>query len=300
MNLPLPALPDFDYLRPGTREEALAILQKGAMRSRPVLGGTDLLVQLRSALMEVDALVDIKLLPGMLDIDFSSESGLEVGAGVTMNRIAGHAEIQKHYPVLAEGARSVASYQLRNRATIGGNLCNASPAADAAPASLVLEAELTAWGQNGERRIPILDFFRGPGESALEPDELLLRIHFPIPPGGSHSRYLKLGRNAQGDLAIVSVAILGFPDPSAESGFGFRIAIGSAAPTPIRAPQAEDILSRAEITEDTIDEAARAARDATRPIDDLRASARYRREMAHALTRRGLIEIWTRLKEDRR
>lgn len=297
MNLPLPALPSFDYARPASREEALKLLSEADPEVRPMLGGTDLFVQLRAAARQVRLLVDIKRLPGMQEIAYSPKSGLRIGAGATMNMIAGHPEVQRHYAILTEAARSVASYQLRNRATIGGNLCNASPAADTAPATLVLEAELTAIGPSGERRLPVGEFFQGPGKTALAPDEILLQIDYPAPPKGAAGRYLKLGRNAQGDLAIVSVAIFGFPDSAAKSGFRFRLAVGSAAPTPFRASEAEALLAAEAITDKTIEKAAAAAREASRPIDDLRASARYRREMVAALTRRGLAEVWNELKE---
>jgi carbon-monoxide dehydrogenase medium subunit len=204
----------------------------------------------------------------------------------------------KNYSLLAEAAHTVASYQLRNRATVGGNLCNASPAADTAPAVLVLEASLIAQGEAGERSIPASAFFLGPGENALQKGEFLTRIEIPIPPTGWKGRYLKLGRNKEGDLAIAGVAVMGYPDPSTQSNYGFRIALASVAPTPIRVSQAEEILARNPITNDTIEMASEAAQEACNPIDDVRASARYRREMVRVLTRRGLQTIWAILQEE--
>jgi carbon-monoxide dehydrogenase medium subunit len=206
--------------------------------------------------------------------------------------------VGKYYPLLVEAAESVASYQLRNRATVGGNLCNASPAADMAPASLVLEAELLVIGPTGERTIPIEDFFKGPGVNALEAGEFVSRIHFKNQPKGWAGRYLKIGRNAGGDLAIAGVAVMGYPDKDEPSTFRFKIALASVAPTPIRAYKAEEILRQNPITEALLEKAAVIASDGSAPIDDVRASARYRKAMVNELTRRGLVEIWSRIKKE--
>jgi carbon-monoxide dehydrogenase medium subunit len=161
-----------------------------------------------------------------------------------------------------------------------------------APAILIFEANLIVVGLNGERVIPANDFFLAPGENALERGELLKRIEIPIPPKGWEGKYLKLGRNAEGDLAIAGVAVLGFPDQSTESGYKFRIALSSVAPTPIRAYKAEEKLSQGPITEERLEAAATATQDACQPIDDVRASGNYRKAMVQALTRRGLGEVW--------
>jgi carbon-monoxide dehydrogenase medium subunit len=192
----------------------------------------------------------------------------------------------------------VGSYQLRSRATMGGNLCNASPAADTAPAALVLEAVLVAQGPEGERRIPSREFFKGPGENALGKGELLLAVEIPPPPKGAAGRYLKLGRNAAGDLAIVGVAVLGYPASDSVSGFRFRMALSSVAPTPIRVPEAEKLLAGRAINDEAIDAAASAARTAAHPIDDVRASANYRSAMVEVLARRALNDVWSALRRE--
>jgi len=298
MKLPLPELPQFDYIKAESAERAIDLLQEKGAAARILMGGTDLFVRMRNGNFAPAVLVDVKNLPGMNAISFTKKDGLTVGAAVTMNALARNPDVLTHYPILAEAAESVASYQLRNRATVGGNLCNASPAADTAPAALVLEAELTAMGSKGERTIPALEFFKGPGVNALEAGEFLSRINYPIPPKGWKGRYLKIGRNAGGDLAIVGVAVMGYPDKGAPSDFSFRIALASVAPTPIRAHEAEEILAQNPITETVIGMAAEAAQEAATPIDDVRASARYRNAMVKELTRRGLVDVWSSLKKE--
>ena len=298
MKLPLPELPQFDYIKAETAERAIDLLQEKGAVARILMGGTDLFVQMRNGGLAPDILVDLKNLPGMDTIAFSKKDGLAVGAAVTMNALARNPDVIKHYPLLVEAAESVASYQLRNRATVGGNLCNASPAADTAPAALVLGADLTAIGPKGERTIHVTDFFMSPGVNALEVGEFLAKINFRNQPNGWKGRYLKIGRNAGGDLAIVGVAVMGYPDKDVSSGFSFRIALASVAPTPIRVREAEEILAQSPITEAAIEMAADAAQDASTPIDDVRSSARYRKAMVRELTRRGLIKVWSLLKKE--
>jgi CO/xanthine dehydrogenase FAD-binding subunit len=297
MILPLPELPSFDYVLPQSYEQALDMLQEHPTDARLFMGGTDVFVQMRDRTLAPKFLIDVKHLPGMTSIEFIKNVGFRLGAAVNMNMLARHPEIKEHLPLLAEAANSVASYQVRNRATLGGNLCNASPAADTAPTALVLEVILVAISLNGERMIPISEFFLGPSETALERGELLKRIDIPIPPEGTKGRYLKLGRNAEGDLAIAGVAVLGFPDDTIDSGYRFRIALASVAPIPLRVLEAEEILSRGSITDQKIEAAANAVQDACQPIDDVRASGKYRKAMVGVLTRRGLYEVWSALKE---
>jgi carbon-monoxide dehydrogenase medium subunit len=233
----------------------------------------------------------------MNDIVFSPSQGLTVGAAVTMNRLASHPDLLSHYSLLSDAARSVASYQIRNRATLGGNLCNASPCADTSPAALVLEAECVLQGGNGVRSVPANGFFAGPGKTVLQPDEFMTAVHFPLPPAGAVATYHKLGRCRSGDLSLVGVAVLGYPDRSTASGYRFRIGLGSVAPTPLRASLAEEVLASQPPGEDTFGAAAEEATGASSPITDVRGTAEYQQAMVHALTLRALKEAWARLKE---
>jgi CO/xanthine dehydrogenase FAD-binding subunit len=285
-------------VRPDTFHEAAHMLADSGGAARLLMGGTDLLVRMRDGALCPDTLIDVKGLPGMRDLIYDPRQGLAVGAAVTMNELARRPEVAAHYPLLAEAANSVASYQLRNRATVGGNLCNASPCADLAPATLVLEGRLVLIGLGVERTVPAGAFFTGPGRTVLAEDEIMMALEVPIPPAGSVGRYLKLGRNKLGDLALVSVAVLGYPDETAPSGFGFRIALGSVAPVPLRAVEAEGVLVQRLDGEASLHAAAQKAVEAASPIDDVRASAAYRRAMVHNLTLRGLREVWQQVRAE--
>jgi carbon-monoxide dehydrogenase medium subunit len=293
--MPSPGLPGFDYIRARDAAEVSDLLLRYGSAARLLMGGTDLFVQMRDGLLAPQVVIDLKHLPGLAGIDFDPDTGLRIGAAASMNAMAAHPAVIAHYPLLVEAASTVASYQLRTRATLGGNLCNASPAADTAPAALILDARCVVWGPDGERTIPIREFFLGVRKTALQPGEFLTRVDLPVPPPGWAGRYIKLGRNANGDLAIVGVAVMGYPDDTAASGYRFRMALASVAPTPIRVPEGEAILADGPINEDTLARAARAAEDTARPIDDLRSSAHYRKAMVRNLARRALDEVWSRL-----
>ena len=210
-------------------------------------------------------------------------------------RVVASSDVNQHYPVLAEAAHSVASYQLRTRATIVGNICNASPAGDTIGACLVLDGTVRIYGVDGEREEPLRTFFTGPGQTTLEAGDITTAITFPIPAEGYKAKYIKLGRNAIGDLAIVGVTALGYPDEDAPSGYRFRLALASVAPVPLVPAQAEAILAEKPISEATIAEAAGAAMDACTPINDVRGSARYRKLMVRNLTRRAVTQIWEQI-----
>jgi carbon-monoxide dehydrogenase medium subunit len=289
---PTPGLPEFDYIKPASLAEASRFLADHVGEARPLMGGTDTFVRMRDGFWKEKYIVDVKNLAGMKDISFDPAGGLTIGASVNMNRVVASAEVQKHYPLLAEAAHSVASYQLRSRATIVGNICNASPAGDTIGACLVLDGVLQIHGVAGIREEPLNTFFVGPGKTVLKPGDIATAIRFPLPPAGSAGKYIKLGRNALSDLAIVGVTVLGYPDGETGSGYRFRLALASVAPTPLVAVKAEGILAAKPITPEVIAEAAQAAMDSCNPIDDVRGSARYRKYMVRNLTQRALSEIF--------
>ncbi len=274
----------------------MRILEEHGAGAKLMMGGTDLLPALRDGTLRPGIVVDVKGLPGMRRIVYDPDSGLRVGAAVTMNELAAHPLVQDRYPILAEAASSVAGYQVRNRATLGGNLCNASPCADLAPAVLVLEGRLQIQGLGGGRFLPSERFFRGPGQTALGSSEFVTAIQIPVLQPGSAGRYLKLGRSRAGDLALVGVAILGFPDAAAPGGLRFRIALGSVAPVPLRVLEAERMLADHAPGEESFRLAAKKAQDASAPISDVRGSAEYQRAMVGTLTLRGLRAVWAQLR----
>lgn len=289
---PTPGLPEFDYVKPASLAEASQFLAYHQGEARPFMGGTDTFVRMRDGFWTEKYVVDVKNLDGMAAISFDPEAGLTMGASVNMNKVVASPEINEHYPLLVEAAHSVASYQLRSRATIVGNVCNASPAGDTIGACLVYGGVLKIHGVDGLREEPLSSFFAGPGKTVLKPGDIATAITFPPPPAGHAGRYLKLGRNALSDLAIVGVTVLGYPEGESTSGYRFRIALASVAPTPLIAATAQKILADKPLTAAVIAEAAQAAMDSCNPIDDVRGSGRYRKYMVRNLTQRGVKEVF--------
>ena len=294
----------FDYYRPKDFDEAFKLLTLPDKVMYPLAGATDLIPHTRDGAWKPDGVVDIKGLPGLRDL---TVEGLEpccgcapgdclyVGAAVRMNEIAHSALVRSHWDVLAQAAAAMGNEQVRNRATLGGNLCTASPAADSAPALLVLEASVLVKGLAGDRSIPVDKFFAGPKRNALKKGELIVGVLIPQPPVGSAGVYEKLSRRKAGDLAIVGVAALASPLlPGDVPEVRWRVALGAVAPTPIRSPQAEAILN-AGYDDAHIDEAAAAAYGCCCPIDDVRASAAYRQMMVVNITRRAIRTIVSKL-----
>ena len=177
-----PGLPEFDYIKPTTLEEASAFLAQHTGEARAFIGGTDTFVRMRDGAWQDKYLVDVKGLPGMNDLKFDPAKGLTVGAAVNMNRLIASPDVNEHYPVLAEAAHTVASYQLRTRATIAGNICNASPAGDTIGSCLVLDAKLHVHGVDGDRVEPLRTFFKGPGKTVLKAGDIVTAVEFPLPP----------------------------------------------------------------------------------------------------------------------
>jgi len=290
-----PGLPAFEYVRPTTREEVVRLLAEHGPEARLLMGGTDLLVRMRDGVLAPALVVDVKGVPGMRDIAYDAQTGLTLGAAVTLNQVARQRHVRMHYPLLAEAARSVAYYQVRNRATLGGNLANASPAADTAPAVLALEGRIVLFGADGEREVPAHQFFLGPGKSVRGPVEFVTGVRLPLSPAGGKGKYLKLGRNKAGDLAVVGVAVFGYRSTGVPSGYSFHIALASVAPVPLRAYAAERTLAEQKPGKRAFAAAAKKAMDAAMPIDDVRASAAYRKEMVRNLVLRGLEQVWDEL-----
>lgn len=286
----------FDYYKPKSFDEAFKLLTLPDKVMYPLAGATDLIPHTRDGAWKPDGVVDIKGLPGLRDL---TVEGLEpccgcapgeclyVGAAVRMNEIAGSPLVHAYWDVLAQAAAAMGNEQVRNRATIGGNLGTASPAADSAPALFVLDASLLIKGPTGDRSLPVERFFIGPKRNALKKGEIIVGILIPKPPAGAIGVYEKLSRRKAGDLSIVSVAVMAQPH---NGGYRWHMALGAVAPTPIHAPQAEAILNEGH-DDAHIDEAAAAAYGCCCPIDDVRASAEYRQMMVVNITRRAIRKV---------
>jgi CO/xanthine dehydrogenase FAD-binding subunit len=289
---PHPGLPEFEYIRPETLQEASQFLASHPNLARPLMGGTDIFVRMRDGVWNDKYLVDVKNLDGMDAISFDHTSGLKIGASVNMNQVINSPNIIKFYPVLAEAASKVASYQLRTRATIVGNICNASPAGDTTGVCMLLGGILNVHGVNGIRQETLEKFFLGPGKTRLQSGDIVTSIQFPLPPPGLAGTYIKLGRNNSSDLAIVGISVIGYPDRHTPAGYRFKLALASVAPVPLVVTGVEEFLAKHPITQEQLIEAGQIAMDACDPIDDVRASARYRKMMVRNLSSRGLKEVW--------
>ena len=294
---PHPGLPEFDYFKPASLVEASQFLASHVNQARPLMGGTDIFVRMRDGVWTDKYLVDVKNLDGMNVITFNPASGLKIGASVNMNLVIASPEVNRNYPVLAEAASKVASYQLRTRATIVGNICNASPAGDTTGICMLLGGVLNVHGVDGFRQITLDNFFLGPGKTVLQAGDIVTSIQFPLPPPGLAGRYIKLGRNNSSDLAIVGISAVGSLDQSTQSGYRFKLALASVAPVPLVVGKVEEILAEEPVTEQLLSEAAQAAMDACNPIDDVRAGARYRKLMVRNLSLRALKEVWAAIRQ---
>ncbi len=287
----------FEYKAPETIEEAVGLLKEAGGSARLLAGGTDLVVQMKERATRFPypaTIVSLDRVSELRGVDFSDAGGLRIGAGATMTDVATHPAVRERYAALAEGAGVVGSLQTMNMATIGGNVCNAAPSADTAPPLLVYEAEAVIVGPNGRRTLPIAELFRGPGETALAPDELLAELRLPVPPAGTGAVYQRNTPRKQMDIAVVGVAVtLTLSGDTIERA---RLALGAVAPTPLRARGAEAALQGQTANDATFARAAEAAVQDSSPITDIRASADYRRHLVNVMTTRLLVEAANRAK----
>jgi carbon-monoxide dehydrogenase medium subunit len=225
--------------------------------------------------------------PELREIAFDQSQGVRIGAGATLREVENHPVIVERYPALSRGAKEVGSVQIRNLATLAGNVCNASPSADTSPALLAYDAEVEILGASGERTLSVSDFWLGPGRTDLRPDELVTAIRLPAPPEGRRSYYYKLAVRKAMDLAMVGLTVALVPVSSGAR--DVRIALGAVAPVCLRAAEAESAVERGGAA--AIEQAAALAAASVSPIDDQRASAAYRREMVRVLTARALSQL---------
>jgi carbon-monoxide dehydrogenase medium subunit len=283
-------LPKFEYLRPRSPEEALEFLSGNQGKTRVMAGGTDLIVQLRRREIPTPQYVlDIKDLSDLAMMNSGEAEGLRIGALTPISAVAGSAEIRKNYPVITQAALSIASPQIRNRATFAGNICNAVPSADSAPALLVMNASVNIRSSRGERKVPIDEFFTGPRKTVLAPDEIVTSVEMPKTPAGGRGIYLKHSQRHSMDLALVGVAVYAVME--GDTCRDIRIALGAVAPTPYRSKGCEDFLRGRRITGELINEAAGMASTQCSPINDHRSSAEYRCDMVSVLVKRALSAI---------
>lgn len=279
----------FEFYQPATLQEASALLREKGPGGRFLAGGTDLVIAMKEKGLLPNYIVDLKRLPALSGIRQNPDGSISLGALTTMYEIETSPLIKKKFHFLAQSAAEVGSIQIRNRATIGGNMCNATPSADTAPALIALGASAKISGGAGERSISLEEFFKAPGQTVLSADEILTEIIIPRTPAGLVGEYIKFSPREMMDLAYVGVAVAYDFEPQKRTCAGVRIVLGAVAPTPIRAKRAETTVEGQALSESLAEKAGNIAAEEAKPISDVRSTADYRRAMVAAMTKRALL-----------
>lgn len=272
----------FEFYEPTTLAEASRLFAQE--HTQLLAGGTDIVIGMKALTETPQSVISLQKIPGLAGITTEADNSISVGAMTKVRDVELSAAIQQHHTALAEGAAEIGSIQIRNLATIGGNIAHASPAADTVAGLLVTDAQVDIASADGERTVPIDELFTGPGQTVLVPGEIITRFRLPSPTSGSH--YIKHKIREVMDLAFIGVAAAVNLDNGVIT--DARIGLAAVAPTPIRATEAENLLTGNELTPELLAQAGEAAAAAASPISDLRCSAEHRREMVDVLTRRSV------------
>jgi carbon-monoxide dehydrogenase medium subunit len=280
---------DFEYEVPATVDEAVRVLAKHNGSARPLAGGTDLIDQIRVGRHQPRVVVDVKKIPELNVLELS-KTGLRLGAAVPCCRIYNDAAIAAAYAALADSARIIGGIQIQSRASVGGNLCNSGPAADSTPSLIALGAVAVIAGARGRREVAVEDFCIGPGKNVLEAGEFLVELRFPPRPARSGSHYRRFIPRNEMDIAVVGVGASVVLDATGDKFVSARIALGAVGPTPLFARAAGDLLAGKPVSDQTIGQAAGAARAIASPIDDMRGTKEFRLHVTEVLTRRVIEE----------
>ena len=277
-----------DFAMPKTIDEAVQLMASKGDRARMIAGGTDILVQLRGGRRSLDLIVDAKGIPELNEISYNPQRGLTLGAAVPCYKIYQDETVAKAYPGLIDCASMIGGIQIQGRASIGGNLCNAAPSGDSIPAIIALSGVAHIVGPNGARDVPAEDFCTGPGQSVLQPGEILVSIHMPAPQAHSGANYLRFIPRNEMDIAVAGVGSSVVLDASGQNFVSARISLASVAPTPVFAKDAGDSLAGKPVSEAAIQEASEKAMADAKPINDMRGTIRQRIHLVGVLTRRTL------------
>lgn len=287
----------FDYASPRSVREAVSLLGQRGEDARVLSGGTDLIVQLREGRRKADLVVDIKEIPEVNELSYGPRQGLRLGAAVPCYKIYEHEDVKRVYPGLLDAVSLVGGIQIQGRATVGGNLCNASPAADTIPALIVLGAICVIAGPQGTRKVPVEEFCTAPGRTVLQRGEFLLSLRIPSPPKRSGAFYLRFIPRNEMDIAVVGAGASVVLDAKRTTFVSGRIALGAVAPTPLFVREAGEALAGNPVSDEVIQKAADLARAAARPISDMRGTIEQRRHLVGVLTRRALEGAIRRTRE---
>jgi len=289
-----------DFASPTTLDEAIRLLSEHGEKARVMAGGTDLIVQLRVAperIGNADLVIDGKGIPELNEISFSKEEGLTLGASVPCYKIYQNPTIAETYPGLIDSASLIGGIQIQGRASIGGNLCNGTPSADSIPALIAHNVVCKIVGPGGTREVDVEDFCTGPSRTILEPNELLVSLHFPAPPKGFGARYIRFIPRNEMDIAVAGVGASVQLDEKNSVIKSARVALASVGPTPILVNEATSALvGKSPEDESAISKAGQAAKSAATPINDMRGTVEYRKHLCDVLTRRALNAAITRAK----
>jgi CO/xanthine dehydrogenase FAD-binding subunit len=282
----------FAYSAPLTLSEVVAQLAARKADARVLAGGTDLLPLIDKGAVKPGVVISLRRIAELRPIIFDRERGLTIGATARISELLAHEAVTSHYPAMADAAWQTATVQIRNMATLAGNICNARPCADNVPVLVARGARVELLSTRGSRTLDLEEFILAPGKTLIEPDELLIRIHVPPPPAHAGASYQCLSARSHVDLTSVSVAayVVCAENAIREA----RIVLGAVAPTPLRAREAEGLLERQALTETLVAAACEAAAAEARPITDIRATAEWRRKMVGVLTRRAIAEAFAR------
>lgn len=282
---------NIEYLAPAALDDALTILKQHKNGAKVLAGGTDLLVQMKSSQIQPQFVVDVKKIPEFNRLEWNQDEGLHVGAAVPLSKLAAYQPLREKFKILAQACSMIGSIQIRNRATMGGNICNAAPSADTPPPLLCLEAKAIVASLQGTRTIPMEKFFNGPGQTALKSHELLVEVQIPNPQGLSAGCYLRHTPRAEMDIAVVGVGTFLVISPQDDQIQDARIALGAVAPTPVRATGAEGFLRGKTPTKNLFEEVAEGITDEIKPITDVRGTEDFRFQIAKVLTLRTLSKV---------
>jgi CO/xanthine dehydrogenase FAD-binding subunit len=278
-----------EMYQPMSLQEASRLLKDKGPGGRFLAGGTDLVIAIKEKGLIPKYVVDLKRIPGLSGIRENADGSIAIGALTTMRELETASLITGKYPFLAQSAAEVGSIQIRNRATVGGNMANATPSADVAPSLIALDATAKLVNATDARTVPLEDFFRGPGQTVMNSDEILTEITIPKTRPRLVGEYIKFSPRDMMDLAYVGIAVVYALGEREKRCQGVRIVLGAVAPTPIRARKAEAILEGQTLTEALAAAAGEEAARESKPISDVRSSADYRRAMVSAMTKRAIL-----------